>query len=405
MLLTASLRRAARRPLRTLLTVLEVALGALAVTVALNLVQGRSQALLPPDVFRVVAGKPGENGNGSFTYSLFERGDLARLKAVAPDVAALEVYGQVYDGYLEVGGERYRLLGAARVGPAYPGIEPLHLTQGAFFGERDLKDGAQPMVIAEGVARALFPNGDALGKSVDVRDGYSPPGGELPPATPHRVVGVFRDPPRDNFGNAAFVFLPPKSGASEASLLAVRAAPGRSDAARAQLLRAVRSVYKDRPQFTGQGGAVYATTSASPFGGRVGPDPTLVLFSAFAAVMLVACSIGVFSIQQVDIAERTREIGMRRALGATRARILAEFLLDAALLSGGGALLGVALAAAALPLLQRFGGQALFSRGLTYSPMVALEVLALVLLVGVLFGAVPAWRAARLKPVQALREA
>jgi putative ABC transport system permease protein len=402
----AAIRRMTRRPLRSILTILEVALGALAVTLALNLVQGRQLAALPPDVFRVISGS---RGAGTFsTYTLFKTEDLEKLRKLIPDAEVIEMRGSIWDAKLEYNGERFKMAGAARANPGYISITPLEMLEGAFYGSKDLKSGTLPVVISQSVAKQVFGETKALGKTLSISTGYTAPGEPLPPFEPYRVTGIFREPEASNGFGKDFLLMPFKpfiSSMTEGEIsLNIKAKPGLLETAKSQALQAVRTFYKTDSMFVQFKGAVYATTSASATEDQPSLDPQALLFSGFAIIMLITCSIGIFSIQLVDITERTKEIGMRRALGATRSVIVLESLASAFVLAGLGAVIGVLIAAPLLPIIKNATGPFLFSRGLEFSPIVALEVVGIVLVVGVLLGFYPALLASRLKPVEALRE-
>jgi putative ABC transport system permease protein len=403
----AALRRMIRRPLRSILTVLEVALGALAVTLALNLVQGRQLAALPPDVFRVISGSRSQSSSNS--YPLFNTADLAKLRPLIPDAEVVEMYQNIWESRLEYNGERFKLIGNARVNPGFIGITPVEMVQGAFFGQKDLSSGTLPIVIAQGIAKQLFgQDGKAVGKTVQISSGFSPPAEPGRPYEPYRITGVFRDPQAGGFNNADYLYMAFKGSTgsdSEGELsLTIKAKPGMTTVAKAQALGAVRTFYKSNQMFKDNKGAIYATTSSNMFEDQPGLDPQALLFAGFAIIMLITCSIGIFSIQLVDITERTKEIGMRRALGATRSVIVLESLASAFVLAGLGAVIGVLIAAPLLPIIKNATGPFLFSRGLEFSPIVALEVVGIVLVVGVMLGFYPALLASRLKHVEALRE-
>jgi ABC-type antimicrobial peptide transport system permease subunit len=401
----AAIRRMTRRPLRSILTILEVALGALAVTLALNLVQGRQLAALPPDVFRVISGS---RGVGTLsTYTLFKTEDLEKLRKLIPDAEVIEMHGSVWDAKLEYNGERFKLAGAARANPGYVSITPLEMLEGTFYGSKDLKAGTLPVVISQSVAKQVFGDTTALGKTLSISTGYTAPGEPLPPFEPYRVTGIFHDPEANNGFGKDFLLMPFKQfgSMSEGEIsLNIKAKPGLLETAKSQALQAVRTFYKTDSMFMQFKGAVYATTSANATEDQPSLDPQALLFSGFAIIMLITCSIGIFSIQLVDITERTKEIGMRRALGATRSVIVLESLASAFVLAGLGAVIGVLIAAPLLPIIKNATGPFLFSRGLEFSPVVAFEVVGIVLVVGVLLGFYPALLASRLKPVEALRE-
>ena len=130
---------------------------------------------------------------------------------------------------------------------------------------------------------------------------------------------------------------------------------------------------------------------------------TLTTFlGAVAGISLVVGGIGIMNIMLVSVTERTREIGIRKALGARRTDILAQFVTEAVLLSLGGGLLGVGAGVAASRLLD---GVSLAGAELTtvFSGDIALLALAVSAAIGLFFGIYPAARAARLHPIEALR--
>jgi putative ABC transport system permease protein len=398
----AAFRRMTRRPLRSILTVLEVTLGALAVTVALNLVQGRQIAALPPDVFRVISGDRSDSTFSS--YPLFKIGDLEELRKLIPDAEAIEMYGMNWNAILEYKGERYKLISSAQVNAGHIKIVPLEMLQGAFFTSKDIQLGTNPVVLSQSVAKQLFNDENPLGKRLQFSLGFTDPS-TSPTFETYRVTGIFHDS-TETQSYVDYAYFPFKESATFAGFvtLNVKAKPGQSKSAQAQTLEAVRKVYKDDGMFNQAKKALYITTSSNI--GQDAPvlDPQALLFSAFAIIMLITCSIGIFSIQLVDITERTKEIGMRRALGATRSVIVLESLASAFVLAGLGAVIGVLIAAPLLPVIKNATGPLLFSRGLEFSPIVALEVVAIVLVVGVMLGFYPALLASRLRPVEALRE-
>ena len=128
-------------------------------------------------------------------------------------------------------------------------------------------------------------------------------------------------------------------------------------------------------------------------------DRTLtVLLAGIAAISLLVGGIGVMNIMLVSVTERIREIGLRKALGATPRAVRRQFLVEASTLGLAGGVLGVALGTAGALLLPRFLGQPV-----TISPVAAGGALLVALVVGVVAGVYPAGRAARLAPIDALR--
>jgi putative ABC transport system permease protein len=122
------------------------------------------------------------------------------------------------------------------------------------------------------------------------------------------------------------------------------------------------------------------------------------LLAAMAVVSLVVGGIGIMNVMLVSVTERTREIGVRMAVGARPGDIVRQFLLEAVLISAGGGLLGMAVGVLSIPL------AANLNRGVALlDPNSIPLALGVALLTGVLFGLYPAVRASRLDPIEALR--
>jgi putative ABC transport system permease protein len=122
------------------------------------------------------------------------------------------------------------------------------------------------------------------------------------------------------------------------------------------------------------------------------------LLAAMATVSLLVGGIGIMNVMLVSVTERTKEIGIRRAVGARRREIVAQFLLEAVLISAGGGVLGIAVGILAIPL------AAALNQGIALlAPDSIPLAFGVAVLTGVMFGLYPALRAARLKPIDALR--
>jgi putative ABC transport system permease protein len=122
------------------------------------------------------------------------------------------------------------------------------------------------------------------------------------------------------------------------------------------------------------------------------------LLGGISAVSLLVGGIGIMNIMLVSVTERTREIGLRKALGARQSDILHQFGLEAVTLSVAGGIVGLALG-----VLGAWFMTSLFNLPLVVAPQNAIMAIAFSGLVGVVFGAYPAWRAAKLDPIEALR--
>ncbi|MGH9886705.1 MAG: ABC transporter permease, partial [bacterium] len=123
-----------------------------------------------------------------------------------------------------------------------------------------------------------------------------------------------------------------------------------------------------------------------------------VVTGAVAAISLLVGGIGIMNIMLASVAERTREVGIRRAVGASQRDVAAQFLVEASLLTGTGGVIGAALGLVAASLIQAVAGWPT-----AVSAVMLLAALVTAVGVGVGFGAYPAWQAAQLQPMEALR--
>jgi putative ABC transport system permease protein len=122
------------------------------------------------------------------------------------------------------------------------------------------------------------------------------------------------------------------------------------------------------------------------------------VLGSIASISLLVGGIGIMNIMLATVSERTREIGIRRALGARRRDIIEQFLIETTVMASSGGLIGVLLGVAGASLVSQLSGMPAVIR--PWSPVVAFLI---AVTIGVIFGVYPARRAARLDPVEALR--
>ena len=285
-----------------------------------------------------------------------------------------------------------------------------YIDSGALFTEPDVQD-LRPRRGARSHHRAdLFPGGDAIGGTVNVQ---SPSVGATGPAlkVPFRVIGILQPRGAQGLFNPDDLVIVPLTTAQEmlitgGSLTSVQrilisatsreAIDAASDETNNLLMQTHRAQITDPndPDFT-------ITTQASILNTLDSTTTALTLLLAgVAGISLLVGGIGVMNIMLVSVTERINEIGLRKALGARRADILRQFLIEAASLSAAGGLMGVGLGAACSFALDHFT-----SLVTVFSPGVAAIGMLISIAIGVFFGVLPAMHAARLHPIQALRGA
>jgi putative ABC transport system permease protein len=127
-------------------------------------------------------------------------------------------------------------------------------------------------------------------------------------------------------------------------------------------------------------------------------DTMTMMLGGIASISLLVGGIGIMNIMLVSVSERTKEIGIRKAIGAKRRDVLLQFLIEAVVLSSMGGLIGILFGVGLGKVVS-----SLMSLSISYSPTVILSSFLFSLVVGVVFGVFPANKASKLNPIQALR--
>jgi putative ABC transport system permease protein len=319
--------------------------------------------------------------------------DAESLSRVLPHVVATAPVREA-ELAAEAGGRRTDAV-AVGTTPDYVLAARLGIAAGRFLAPLDLRDEKRVAVMGASVASALFPFGPAVGERILL-------GGDW-----FQVVGVLqgRSSARGrttairtrDVNRAVFVPLPvldrgPDPRPDGVDEIVIRVDDPREVTAAAEAAKALVE--------RGSGGAPFDVVVPREI--LRARERTQRIFNvvtgAIAAISLLVGGIGIMNIMLASVAERTREVGIRRALGATQRDVAAQFLTESSLLTGAGGVLGAMLGAAGAALIQQLAGWPT-----ALSPaMLALSLLTAVA-VGVGFGSYPAWLAARLSPMDALR--
>jgi putative ABC transport system permease protein len=276
-------------------------------------------------------------------------------------------------------------------------IENADIVYGRYFSEREYDEGKAVLVINEAAATSLFGYKDVVGESVKVG-----PRASMKKAVIVGVVRGFTNPFGDEDNNMpAFVSMPltfvqslypSEMGVDTLSIMATSRENGEVAG------NSARSILESR--HNNRGKDIYIIENALKEVEQV--NRVVGIFTAFigavAAISLVVGGIGVMNIMLVSVTERTREIGIRKALGATTVTILAQFLTEAVIISVIGGVIGMILGIVGA---KAVGGLA----GITpvLSTAVILQTIMFSSAVGIFFGIYPARKAAQLDPIDALR--
>jgi len=390
--------------LRSALTILGVVIGVSTVMTMAAIVQGirdqivRTIEIAGPTTFYVVKVFSQTPVNPDRLPKWIRvRPDLVEAEAERlrqlPEIGYAAIWGQS-NGRLSYEAQRTQNVLIVGADDRYQEIQGGELLDGRWFTPAEMSSGAAVAVIDENAAKRLFGRESILDKQIHIS------------GRPARVIGLYAQPgnifspPGQDIGvilpyamldhqftldktNALYIPVKPKKGvttaqAQEAVTIALRE------------LRRLRPADKNNFDLITQDQIL---------------DSFNKITSVFFLVMIVLSSvgllvggIGVMAIMMVSVTSRTREIGIRKALGATKREILFQFLVEAATLTGFGGILGILIGLS-------FGRLATLAMNIDASVPVGLTVIAVMVSVtiGIVFGMLPAQRAAKLDPIDALR--
>lgn len=390
--------------LRTSLTMLGVIIGIASVVTVTSVGQGVQKATeqqiqaLGTNVMLVLSGAARSGGisqgaGSAATLTWEDAQAIAQQVPAATGVAAyLQQSGQVVFGDTNVS---TFILGTDL---NYPDVKEIHPQEGQYFTQAEM-DAAEPVVVlGSKVRNDLFPDGQApIGASVRIQSGR------------YRVIGVMEA--KGSVGgmdqdDRVYIPLPNMSsritgnralnGTSINGLWVKAQDQAQLEAAQFQvtnLLRIRHDIYPPAPDDFRISNQIDIINTFSSVVGLF-----TVLVSAIAGISLVVGGIGIANIMLVSVVERTREIGVRKAIGATNHAILSQFLTEAIIVSLAGGALGIAIGVSLA-----FAASTAFQFPFVVSLWSVIAGITLALTVGLIAGVIPARNAARLDPIAALR--
>jgi putative ABC transport system permease protein len=406
--------------LQSLLTVLGIVFGVCSVIAMLAIGEGASfeaqeqikslgsqniivRSIKPPEEQKV---SQQSSQSRMLTYGL-TYADIRAIRETVPGVTVV-VPGRVIRDFVWNISRRVdcEMIGTV---PWYPGMRNHRVAHGRFFTETEMDDRSSVMVLGAEAADLLFPLEWPIGKTVRVGSAY------------YRVIGVMES--RNSrieetaLGDARGaslsmrVYVPLETLKSRYGEVILRRRTGSMEFEKV-VLHEITIKVADRDRVVPVSEAVETLLKLK----HTKPDYQVIVplellkraeqtkrifnivLGSIAAISLLVGGIGIMNIMLASVTERTREIGVRRALGAKRQDIVAQFLVETVLLAAAGGVIGILLGIVIPQLVSHFAGMRTIVT--FWSPFLAFSISALV---GVVFGLYPALRAARMDPVEALR--
>jgi putative ABC transport system permease protein len=392
------LRSIARNKMRSFLTALGVIFGVACVIVAVAIGAGVAASVseminsLGSNYIMIMPGAATQSGARIFTgQSTLTEEDAAAIKREAPAVAYVSPNvrsaGQVVAGELNWG------TSVQGVDIDWPNIRAWNVEAGSFFTDSDVRAGAKVAVLGKTVADNLFPNGDAVGSIVRIKN------------VPFRVVGVLEKKGGSMMGSdqddmivAPYTTVMKRlSGQQRLGMIIVSAASAEQvqDA-----MDQIDALLRQRHRIPPGGDADFMMRSQEEIAQANAQQVKMMrnLLLGIAIVSLAVGGIGIMNIMLVSVTERTREIGIRMAIGARGRHVLLQFLFEAVTLSVLGGLLGVLFGIGIAKLIEKVA-----KWPIVISPTAILIAFGVAATVGIFFGFYPARKASRLDPIDALR--
>ncbi len=394
--LRVALRALRRNTLRSLLTALGMIIGVAAVITMVSIGSGAKAqveaqvASLGQNLITVMPGSYSSGGmRGGFGSSVSLTPEDA--DAIAAEVANIDgLSAEVRDRNQVLANGLNWNTNVNGVGPDYPYVRNWPMESGAMFTEQDVKSLGKVCVIGKTVADQMFPNEDPVGQTLRIRN------------LPFRILGVLTPKGFSIFGSDEddVVLIPYTSHmrrvSRRTSISMIRIQAADADKV-AQVKQSVEDLLTQRrrgrePDFTVRTQEELASAATATAKTMTG------LLAGIAGVSLIVGGIGIMNIMLVSVTERTREIGIRLAIGAHGKDVLTQFLIEAILLSSLGGLVGVAVGVGGSQALSSYNGWPV----LVPTTWIFISVAGSAL-VGIISGFYPAYKAAQLDPIDALR--
>ncbi len=380
--------------LRTFLTMLGIIIGVMAVIVIVGLGNGMMDKM--KESFA-------ELGTNTITVSVWSQGarsvsvdEMYEIVDKHPDLLENTSPQVDFNGTVRVGTKDYRQTNVMGVNEEYSRFKSYTIAQGRGLQYMDIKDNKQVCVIGAYLNRVAY-GGNAVGQTLKIG------------ANKFRIVGVLDAKVSDlngQMGSGDDVVLLPYSTVLRLSqqstvsqYLVIMKDENQAAQCKAVLDNALMDIFKSDDSFYVYSMIEWLEQQKALI------NMVVIILTAIASISLLVGGIGIMNIMLVSVTERTREIGIRKAMGAKERVILAQFVTEAATTSALGGVLGIVLGYMISGVANQVLPMFLDGESIAVAPSVdaALVAFAISVGIGILFGYLPARRAARLNPIEALR--
>jgi len=393
----------ATHKLRSILTMLGIVIGVAAVISLMSIGKGASADILSriegmgSDLITISPGEldfRGAKGAGGSAATL----TMEDAVAISEQVPYISAVAPSYSTSLHVvvGSENLKSQ-VTGVTPEYPGVRNFEIASGTFFSDYEYQRGMKVAVIGSNVKETLFQDTNPIGQQMRMGSIIV------------RVVGVLESNEGMWGGPDDAILIPltalqqavaqPRTSQGERIVSSIALAVSdeeQTDYAVEEITSLLRTRHRLGPNVDDDFGIRSMQEIAETVSEATGT--MTLLLGAIAAISLLVGGIGVMNIMLVSVLERTREIGIRKALGARERDIWIQFLLEAAFLSFAGGIIGVIVGWAVSYMVSATG----FMTTLVTADIIILAV-SVSIAIGLFFGFYPAWNASRLNPIEALR--